>query len=74
MRKIVKTIISMAESLNLELIAEGVETIGQLNFLKRNNCNLIQGYLLSRPKDSKAVEEYLRKTQKIRGCGRGGFI
>ncbi len=67
MRKIVKTIISMAESLSLELIAEGVETIGQLNFLKRNKCNMIQGYLLSYPKDSKSIEEYLRNPKKYRG-------
>lgn len=42
-------IISMAKSLRLEVIAEGVETKQQLEFLKQNNCDDIQGYYFSRP-------------------------
>jgi len=44
-----KAIISMAKSLNLKTVAEGVETEGQLNFLKENQCDTIQGYYFSRP-------------------------
>jgi len=42
-------IISLAKSLNLQLVAEGVETESQLQFLKEMNCDLYQGYLFSRP-------------------------
>lgn len=46
---IVKAIISMAQSLNLHVIAEGVENEDQQSFLKEQNCNRMQGYLLSPP-------------------------
>ena len=46
---IVQTIIGMASNLGLEVIAEGVETIQQKNFLARHGCHLYQGYLLGRP-------------------------
>ena len=42
-------IISLAKSLNLQLVAEGVETELQLHFLKEMKCDLYQGYLFSRP-------------------------
>ena len=46
---IAKAIIAMAHSLGLEVIAEGVENQLQLDFLKQNNCQYIQGYLVSKP-------------------------
>lgn len=46
---IVTTIIIMAKQLNLKVIAEGVETEEQFEFLKREKCDLIQGYLFGRP-------------------------
>jgi len=47
--RLVETIIAMAHSLRLEVIAEGVETPEQLAFLKERDCDLVQGYLFSRP-------------------------
>lgn len=61
-RKIVKAIISMAKSLNIGVIAEGVETIEQLSFLKKNRCNMIQGYLFSKPIGAKEIERMLSKS------------
>ena len=46
---IVKTIIAMADNLGLEVIAEGVETEAQREFLRRNGCNAYQGYLFGKP-------------------------
>jgi EAL domain-containing protein (putative c-di-GMP-specific phosphodiesterase class I) len=63
--KIVKAIISMAESLNLELIAEGVETIEQLEFLKKNECRMIQGYIYSKPTDGESIKNFLVKAHDV---------
>jgi diguanylate cyclase (GGDEF)-like protein/PAS domain S-box-containing protein len=53
---IVTTIITLAHKLNLNVIAEGVETEEQLNFLKKNQCDEIQGYLLGKPVSPKVFE------------------
>ncbi|MGQ3892087.1 putative bifunctional diguanylate cyclase/phosphodiesterase [Legionella sp. CNM-4043-24] len=46
-QSIIKTIISLGKNLNLTLLAEGVETLAELRFLKENGCNEVQGNLFS---------------------------
>jgi diguanylate cyclase (GGDEF)-like protein len=59
-----KTIISLCENLNLDVIAEGVETVQQKEFLLDNGCNLIQGYYYSRPLSVDKMTEYLEENFK----------
>ena len=56
---IVQTIIGMAQSLGIDVIAEGVETEAQRAFLERHGCTLWQGYLFSRPVPIEALEQRL---------------
>lgn len=54
---IVRTIINLANNLNLGVIAEGVETQEQMQFLKEQNCYIMQGFLFSKPIDAKRFED-----------------
>ncbi|MOA10077.1 Phytochrome-like protein cph2 [compost metagenome] len=57
---ITRAIIVMAHSLGLEVVAEGVEEVAQLDFLRAHGCDEIQGYLFSRPVEAQAMTELLR--------------
>jgi diguanylate cyclase len=57
---IVQALISLGHSLNIELIAEGVETHEQRRFLQEHGCAVYQGFLFSRPLTSSAFEALLR--------------
>lgn len=46
---IIRAIVAMAHSLGLSIIAEGVETVDQLNFLRNHHCEEVQGFYFSRP-------------------------
>ena len=64
---IVKTIISMTHNLNLNVVAEGIETKEQLVFLQQHSCNEGQGYLLSRPVPAYELEEKVDIIESIVG-------
>ncbi len=59
-QRIVRAAIAMARGLNIEVAAEGVETITQFEFLRSCNCDLAQGFLISRPMQAEKVSSILR--------------
>ncbi len=59
---IVQAILSLAERLNLSVVAEGVETERELNVLRKLNCRYIQGYLTGRPADNQSANALLRQS------------
>lgn len=60
---IASTIIAMSNALNLRVIAEGVETQDQADFLKQEGCHEMQGYLFSKPLDADTFNKYLGPIQ-----------
>lgn len=59
-QRIVRAAIAMARGLDIEVAAEGVETINQFEFLRSCNCDLAQGFLISRPMQAEKVTSILR--------------
>ena len=58
-RELINAAIAMAHGLNLKVVAEGVETDGQLNYLKEQGCDYAQGYLFSKPITADALTALL---------------
>jgi diguanylate cyclase (GGDEF)-like protein/PAS domain S-box-containing protein len=58
---IARAIISMGETLGLTVVAEGVETIAQMNFLKAQSCDEMQGYFFSKPVEPEKFADLLKK-------------
>ena len=59
-QRIVRAAIAMAQGLDIEVAAEGVETLTQLDFLRSCNCDLAQGFLISRPVQPEKISAILR--------------
>jgi EAL domain-containing protein (putative c-di-GMP-specific phosphodiesterase class I) len=71
--QIVRTIVSLAHSLGLDVIAEGVETAGQGAQLKALQCRFAQGHLFSEAVDATAAEALVRGTRPLRVTPRSGL-
>lgn len=61
---IVRAVVALAHNMNLFVVAEGVETIDQLNFLKDIDCEVVQGYYYSKPIPSNNVLPYISDFRK----------
>jgi EAL domain-containing protein (putative c-di-GMP-specific phosphodiesterase class I) len=59
--EIVRTVVSLAENMGMEVVAEGVETLSQLMQLRKLKCQYGQGYLFSRPVDAEMVDSWISK-------------
>ncbi|MDR4503394.1 MAG: EAL domain-containing protein [Candidatus Scalindua sp.] len=62
---IIMAFIAMAKNLNLKIVAEGVETQEQLNFLKQQDCDEIQGFLFSEPVTADEFEKLLEQDKQL---------
>ena len=62
---IARSIIAMAHSLEIQVIAEGVESADQYAFLLEHGCDEVQGYLLSRPRPFAEIENLLREGGRL---------
>lgn len=61
---IVRAIINLAHNLRLTVVAEGVETREQLNYLSRHGCDQVQGYLISPPMEPEGVEDFILRQRR----------
>ncbi len=62
---ICRAIVSLAQSLGLSVIAEGVEMASQMDFLRDSGCPVYQGYLFSRPLSAASVEQWLKNNSIV---------
>jgi len=58
---LIKGIVLLSHDLNMEVVAEGVEDINQLNILKGIECDIIQGYYFSKPLPYEDIEDFYNK-------------
>jgi diguanylate cyclase (GGDEF)-like protein/PAS domain S-box-containing protein len=65
---IARAIISMAHSLGMRVIAEGVETAQQFSFLRENRCDTIQGYYFSKPVPVETMTSLLQKNRRLKNA------
>ena len=69
---IVRAIVGLGHNLDLKIVAEGVETLEQLEFLRAVGCDLVQGYLMSRAIEARAFAQLLRAPARAHpGAGVG---
>jgi EAL domain-containing protein (putative c-di-GMP-specific phosphodiesterase class I) len=66
---IVRAIINLGHALDLTVIAEGVETRDQLQYLSALGCDVVQGFLFSKALSTKAFEELLVEQQRVTSAG-----
>ena len=60
-RKIITSVIELAQALNIEVTAEGVETKEQYEFLRELGCNTIQGFYFAKPMPDEEFEKLLEE-------------
>ncbi|MBR0870496.1 EAL domain-containing protein [Bradyrhizobium tropiciagri] len=62
---IVKSVIGLAQELNIGVVAEGVETVDQLDYLRQTSCDEVQGYLIGRPMSAGEISSMLDRNPSV---------
>jgi len=65
-KRLVRSLVTLGHSLDLEVVAEGVETREQLEYLEQSACDYAQGFYFSKPLDADAAEQYLATSEYAR--------
>ncbi|WP_257896173.1 EAL domain-containing protein, partial [Enterobacter chuandaensis] len=65
---IVSAIVALAKTLNLKVVAEGVETEAQQTFLTKLGCNTLQGYLLGKPVSAQTIDTLCARGEMLPGA------
>ncbi len=73
-RSLVRTIIAMANSMGLDLVAEGVETVHQLRSLREMGCDKAQGYLISHPVPAEAMRSTMTALDELKSLSLFGPV
>ncbi|MDB5850788.1 MAG: putative diguanylate cyclase/phosphodiesterase, partial [Rhodoferax sp.] len=68
-RGLTEAIIAMAKTLSLHLVAEGVETVAQSDFLRARGCDELQGFLFSKPVPAAEFERFVKVRRNLLGQG-----
>lgn len=61
--ELTRAIIELSKVLGLEIVAEGIEREGQASQLRNWNCDLVQGFLFSRPLSAEAIEDMIERAK-----------
>jgi diguanylate cyclase (GGDEF)-like protein len=70
-KTIVQAVLTLAAAMKLEVVAEGVETLAQLDTLRRMGCRQVQGFLLGKPQTPEWTRDYLWRCHTQRGLSAG---
>ncbi len=62
---VIRAIVKLSKALNLNIVAEGVETRAQKTILRQTGCNIIQGYIFSKPVAFSAIDEMMQGDRKL---------
>ena len=73
-RAVIDAVITLGRKLNLEVVAEGIESASMLHYVRTHGCTQAQGYYLGRPMQGMAFEEWYRQYKKIPGEINGQFM
>ena len=61
---VVKAVTRLAKDLDMKIVAEGVETEDQLDWLRREECSQVQGYLFSKPRPAREIMNIIKEIDK----------
>ena len=64
-RNVISCILELAEQLDMETVAEGIETEEQIDSLRRLGCDVVQGYYFSRPLPQEQFERWIQEFEEI---------